>query len=213
MKYDAILFDVDGTLLDTSEGILLSLKQTLDRFGIDYSFLTEEDNSSFIGPPMELSLTKWFNLTGDKNTEVCSGYRKTYREDNIMLATPYEGIEQALDNLRNSGIALGVASYKKQDYLGKILEGFGMDKYFDVICGSDYTGKLTKADIINCCISGLKIEDKSRVLMIGDTTYDSSGAKEAGVDFAFARWGFGEVPEEDYVMCVDVPSDLAGALL
>lgn len=211
--YDVILFDVDGTLLDTSRGILMALEQTLDRYGVDYSFLTDKDRETFIGPPMELSLERWFDIKGEMNTEVCACYRKIYRDEHLMTAEPYKGIEKMLTDLKEAGLTLGVASYKKRDYLGKILEGFGLDKYFDVICGSDYTGKLTKSDIILNSIKKLNVEDKSKVLMVGDTTYDSEGARDAGVDFAFARWGFGEVPQKDYVMCVDLPSDFAGAIL
>ena len=211
--YDVILFDVDGTLLDTSRGILMSLEQTLERYGIDYGFLTEEDRRTFIGPPMELSLERWFGLKGEMNAEVCSSYRKIYREDNLMYADPYEGIEKALSDLKDAGVALGVASYKKQDYLLKILEGFGLDRYFSAICGSDYSGKLTKSDIINNCIESMDVKDKSRVLMLGDTVYDSDGARNAGVDFALACWGFGDVPEEDLVMRATDPEDLAEKII
>lgn len=210
--YDVILFDVDGTLLDTSRGILLSLEETLDKYGIDYSFLTAEDRETFIGPPMELSMERWFGIKGEMNADICAGYRKHYREVNLMTASPYEGIETMLDDLIDSGFTLGVASYKKQDYLMTILEGFGLDKYFKSICGSDYTGELTKADIIHNCLRELDVEDRSRVLMVGDTCYDSVGAVDAGVDFCFAGWGFGKICECDPVMSCERPADLPALL-
>lgn len=211
--YDVILFDVDGTLLDTSGGILLALEETLDCYGVDYSFLTDKDRETFIGPPMELSLERWFGIRGDKNTEVCSHYRKIYREEKLMVAEPYEGIVKMLTDLKEAGFTLGVASYKKSDYLGRILEGFGLDKYFDVISGSDYSGKLTKSDIIRSSLQTLNIEDKSRVLMVGDTSYDSEGAEGAGIDFCFAEWGFGKRSEVDAVLSAKTPKEIIGFLV
>lgn len=211
--YDVILFDVDGTLLDTSRGILVALEQTLDRYGVDYSFLTDKDRATFIGPPMELSLDRWFDIKGEMNTEVCACYRKIYREEHLMTAEPYEGIKKMLIDLKEAGLTLGVASYKKQDYLGKILEGFDLDKYFDVISGSDYSGKLTKSDIILNSMRDINVEDKSRVLMVGDTSYDSEGATGAGVDFCFAEWGFGKRSEVDAVMSAKTPKEITAYLV
>ncbi len=145
-RYEAVLFDVDGTLLDTSEGIVKSVKETIDHFGLPCP--PEEDLLKFIGPPIEWSFEGRCGVTGDKLKEVCGFFRDRYSNHNLLLAKPYDGIMDLLEYLKNKNIPIGIATYKKQDYAEKLLLATGFGNYTSHIFGSDYEGKLLKKDII-----------------------------------------------------------------
>lgn len=191
-KYDAVLFDVDGTLLETSEGIMKSLREMMEHFG--YPVPPDDELITFIGPPIEMSLENKLGLTGEENRTATMYFRDRYSNHNLMGAKLYPGIKELLDYLKSKNIPMAIATYKKQDYASKICLGFGFGEYTDYIYGSDYEGKLTKADIIDICIEKLGITDRKRILMVGDSRFDALGAQKAGVSFAGVSYGFGFGP-------------------
>ena len=212
-KYEAVLFDVDGTLLDTSEGIVKSVKETIEHF--DLKRLPDEDLLKFIGPPVEWSFEGRCGVTGDKLKEVTAYFRDRYSNHNLLLAKPYDGIFDLLDYLNKKGIPIGIATYKKQDYAEKLLIAMGFDRYTSHIFGSDYEGKLLKKDIIILCIDDLGVKDVKKVLMVGDSNHDANGAKLAGAPFAGVSFGFGfgkfggeDINEFEHVFYADHPMDM-----
>ena len=212
-RFEAVLFDLDGTLLDTSEGIVKSVKETIEHF--DLAMLPDEELLRFIGPPIEWSFEGKCGVKADKLSEVCNYFRDRYSNHNLLMAKPYEGIYDLLGYLNYKGIPLGIATYKKQDYAEKLLIAKGFDKYTSHINGSDYGGKLLKKDIIKMCIDSLGVGDVSRVLMVGDSNHDANGAKLAGAPFAGVSYGFGfgqfggeDINEFEHVIYVDKPLDL-----
>ena len=212
-RYEAVLFDVDGTLLDTSEGIVKSVKETIEHF--DLKRPPEEDLLKFIGPPIEWSFEGRCGVEGEALKEVCYYFRDRYSNHNLLLARPYDGIFELLDFLRDRNIPIGVATYKKQDYAEKLLLAMGFGEYTDHIFGSDYGGKLLKKDIIKMCIDSLGVGDSSKVLMVGDSSHDAGGAKLAGAPFAGVSFGFGfgdfggeDINEFEHVFYADHPMDM-----
>lgn len=212
-KYEAVLFDVDGTLLDTSEGIVKSVRQTIEHFG--FPELPEEDLLKFIGPPIEWSFEGRCGVTKDRLSEVTDYFRDIYSNKNLLLAKPYDGIYELLDFLKKNDIPIGIATYKKQDYAEKLLYAMHFNDYTEHIYGSDYEGKLLKSDIINLCIDSLGVSDHSKVLMVGDSKHDAKGAKVAGASFAGVSFGFGfgkfggeDINEYDHVFYADKALDL-----
>ena len=212
-NYDAVLFDLDGTLLDTSEGIVISVKETIEHF--DLKRLPDEEILKFIGPPIEWSFEGRCGVAKDKLIEVCLYFRDRYSNHNLLLAKPYDGIYDFLDYLRDNDIPIGIATYKKQDYAEKLLKATGFADYTDHIFGSDYEGKLLKKDIIKLCIDSLGAGDVSRVLMVGDSNHDANGAKLAGASFAGVSYGFGfgkfggeNIDEFEHVFYADHPMDM-----
>lgn len=190
-KYEAILFDLDGTLLDTCEGVLASVKDTIKHFG--FKELSYDELMTFNGPPMKQSLTKWFNLdneTADKATEY---FREQYKSVNLFKATIYPNVEETLITLKNTGLKLGVATYKRTDYAISILEHFGVAKYFDLIMGDTVGSKRTKADIIKLVSDTLS--DKS--LMIGDMESDYIASVKSKIDFIGLTYGYGFKSDEN----------------
>ncbi|MBO4636527.1 MAG: HAD-IA family hydrolase [Clostridiales bacterium] len=207
-EYKAVLFDVDGTLLDTSEGILVSIRETIEHFG--YEMLPQSELLKFIGPPIEWSFRDRLGLTGEAITEAAMYFRDRYSNHNLLLAKPYEGIPELLDFLKQKDIPVAIATYKKDDYAKKLLLHFGFGDYTDIIYGSDYEGKLRKCDIIELCIERLGISDRKKVLMVGDSKHDAEGAAKAGTSFAGVSFGFGfgdfggeDINDYEHVIYVD----------
>lgn len=189
MKYKLVIFDLDGTLLDTTEGILMSVKHTIKSFSLP--MLTDDELRTFIGPPIQLSLNKYYGLEGDKLQEMTDCFRAEYSTKHLLKAAPYEGIFQLMENLSANGIRCAVATYKREDYALKLLNHYGFNGYMDIMYGADNENKLKKKDIIIKCIESSGITDYRDVVMIGDTTHDSSGAFELGIDFIGVTYGFG----------------------
>lgn len=193
-KYKAVLFDLDGTLLDTSEGILSSVKYTIDVMG--FESINEDYFETFIGPPIQHTLQKIYHLDDATRDKAASVFREHYSTVDLCKAKLYDGVLETLSELKKYGIKIAVATYKREDYTTKLLDEFGISQFCDWIQGSDYAGKLTKADIIELCIQKLVV-DKSKVLMVGDTEHDLIGAKNAGVDFLAVTFGFSSVVKDD----------------
>ncbi|MCQ2467504.1 MAG: HAD hydrolase-like protein [Clostridia bacterium] len=216
-KYDiqAVLFDLDGTVLDTSAGIVRSIKDTIEHFGLKE--LPDSELYKFIGPPIEWSFEDKLGCTGEMNKKVSAYFRERYSNSNLLMATPYEGMFEFLKFLKDKGIPTGIATYKKDDYAKRLLCHFDFDKYCTTIHGSDYENKLTKADIIELCIQDMKVEDKSKVLMVGDSKHDATGASNIGTLFAGVSFGFGfgefggeDINDYEHIIYVDKMMDLAG---
>lgn len=188
-KYDLVIFDLDGTILDTSEGIISSIKHTIDIMGLEK--LSDEVIASFIGPPVQDSFARKCGLSGDALQKTVTVFRDYYKTSALFKASPYKGIYEVFQTLSDRKIQSAAATYKREDYAKALLEHFEFNKYTHNIHGGDAENKLRKNDIIDLCISDSKINDKSRIVMIGDTVHDAAGAEQAGIDFIGVTFGFG----------------------
>jgi phosphoglycolate phosphatase len=189
-----VLFDLDGTLLDTSAGILSSVRYTLER--LDIQQLPKKTLLKFVGPPIQCSLMQYVGLNEQQAQEGANIFRSYYKDYALYEASLYPGIHQLLTKLKDNGVKIGVATYKREDYAIDLLKHFGIADFCDVMHGADNENKLTKADIVSNCISELN-ESKSNVVLIGDTAHDAMGAYDAGVGFIAVTWGFGYHPQEE----------------
>lgn len=190
-KYNLIIFDLDGVLLNTSRGIICSVKYVIKK----YNLVKPNKNTlkNFIGPPIHNSLQKYCAVDADSATlqEMADCFRNRYKQHDLLKAKRYRGIVKLLQKLKYLGCKLCVATYKRQDYAIKILQAFGLDKYFDFICGADNLNKLTKLDIIQNCINKSKVNNLSKVVMIGDTSTDALAANQIPINFIGVSYGFG----------------------
>lgn len=186
---ETVIFDLDGTLMDTSEGLLMSIDDTINYFGLDD--LSIEKKRTFIGPPIIKSFKETYNLSDEKATEISNYFRDIYKNIYLYQAKVYDDIYELLDILKESGKKIAVATYKRDDYAKMILEYFNISQYCDFIQGADFENKLSKSDIVRICIDELKSSKISTVL-IGDSMNDLIGAKENDIDFIAVTYGFGK---------------------
>lgn len=189
-QYKLVIFDLDGTILNTTEGILLSIEHTIDKYNLPKP--SKEILCSFIGPPIQESFKKLYNLSDEKIQEMAIEFRKCYSDsDNLFKATPYEGIYVLFTRLKELGYQIAIATYKREDYALRLLEKFHFDDYTDIIFGGDNENKLKKKDIIGMCLNKAGVNNPNEAIMIGDTEHDANGAKELGMDFIAVTYGFG----------------------
>ncbi|MCR5687981.1 MAG: HAD hydrolase-like protein [Lachnospiraceae bacterium] len=193
-KYDAVIFDLDGTLLDTAEGVFSSVRYVIDKMGLRP--IDDEVLRTFIGPPMQRSFARVYGMDEEEAAAAAAHFRDRYKEGDVLLAKPYDGIFEAIDAMSSAGIKTAVATYKRQDYADSLLGHFGFDKACDAICGSDFEGKLTKKDIIINAMEKLGITDRQRAVMVGDSDNDAVGAAEIGMPFIGVTYGFGFADEK-----------------
>lgn len=190
----AVLFDLDGTLLDTSKGVVSSVKYTIKELG--FMMPSEEELESFIGPPIKNKMMEMYHLTEDEALKAMNTFRTHYAVSDLFKADVYDGLEKVLKDLRKEGYHLGVATYKREDMAQSLLKKKEISKYFDVIHGADAEGKLSKADVVNLCIRDLDVENHN-VIMIGDSSNDAVGAEKADTKFIGVTYGFGFKTKED----------------
>lgn len=196
-NFDAVLFDFDGTVADTGEGVFLCVRYAIDAHGLEQP--SDEDIRKFIGPPMIVSYhTLYPQLSDDEVQSLMQSYREKYAEVGLYKYKLYDGITELLKKLNENGIKTAVASSKPQEALENIIKVSGIDKYFDCIVGAyrNYTDS-DKATIVEEAIKRTGVTDKSRVLMVGDRKYDIVGAHKAGIACAAVLFGYGSQEEFD----------------
>ncbi|MCD7899176.1 MAG: HAD hydrolase-like protein [Bacteroides sp.] len=188
--YKLAIFDLDGTILDTTEGIIASVKYTIKRFG--FPTPNVDKLLSFIGPPIQESFALHYNIAGDQLQEMSNVFRDNYSSETLLQAKPYEGIYEVFEFLKDYKIQTAIATYKREDYALKLLKHFGFDKYTNIMFGADNENRLKKKDIILKCLHQTNLENSlNKCVMIGDTLHDANGAKSLNVDFIAVTYGFG----------------------
>lgn len=190
MRYNAVIFDFDGTICDTGEGILKSAKYALDAFGYktpdDYHVLT-----CFIGPPLLVTFQEEFGADANQSEELVKKFRERYTNTGLYESELYDGVKELLARLKDDGIKIGIASSKPQAYVEKLLEKFNVIKYFDSICAVSFTADCeTKASIISRCLAELDAKG-NETIVVGDRKFDIEGAKSNYIDSVAVLWGYG----------------------
>lgn len=187
-RHPLVIFDLDGTLIDSSEGIVHAVLETIEE--LDYEPLSEEFIESCIGPPIGDSIGSRVGYTPEQIKRFYEVFRPLYKTKYLMECTVYPGITELLKALRTRGIKTAIATNKREDYTKTLLDNLGLSENLDYIEAMDMEGKLKKADLIGNCISasGCSVKD---AVMVGDADSDLNAAKACGVDFIGVRYGFG----------------------
>lgn len=186
-----ILFDLDGTLTDSGEGIINCAILALQHFGLPIP--SREEMRVFVGPPLHETFVK-FGVPPDRADEAVAVYRSRYTTVGKFENHPYPGIEQMLSNLKAKGHSLLVATSKPEGLSIEILEKFGLAGYFDRICGASLDrSRSTKEDVIAYLLQQCGSADS--MIMVGDTAFDVLGAAAHGIPTIGVSWGYGQVTD------------------
>lgn len=195
MKYKYILFDLDGTLSRSAEGIRASLEYAINELGAPMPEL--DDYTLYIGPPL---IDTFMNIVGLDRERAETGselYRSYYSKHGKLMNRSYDGIGEVLRALRAAGKKLAVCTSKYEPFAKDIIEIIGLSKYFDAVCGSNLdSSRKDKKDLIPYAVQALggNIElDRKNVVLLGDTWFDARGAAENDVDFIGVTYGYGDV--------------------
>ncbi len=208
--YKYILFDLDGTLTDSFEGIAKCVQYALNAYGIKDEPL--ENLRVFIGPPLIESFMKYYGFSEENAVAATAKYRERFADTGIYENKVYDGVPQMLKNLKEHGYVLAIASSKPTIYVERILEYFHIREYFSSVMGSLLQGlRGKKNEVIQAVFEDLAITDKSQVLMVGDRLHDVEGAKLMGVDCMGVSYGYGgrtELEETGATYVVDTVEEL-----
>lgn len=193
-KYDVILFDLDGTLTDPAEGITNSVEYALNFYGIKVE--SKSELNCFIGPPLYASFEKYYGFSKEKAIEAVAKYREYFGTKGIFENRLFDGVKEFLEELKNNGFKIVLATSKPEVYALKILEHFDIERYFDCVVGSLLSGeRVDKADVINECLKRLKNINAKNCVMIGDREHDIIGAKKNNMDSIGVLFGYGDRKE------------------
>lgn len=215
--WTCILWDVDGTVVDASDGILRRLTIALEHFGKPAP--TREELVHWIGPPMFDSFQDNVGMTPAESTEAVAYYRTLGKADGYTTgAKLYPGIGELIAELGDAGIAQATASSKPENQVAALVEHFDLAPYLQAVVGAtpDERTLATKADIVAEALRRLEVagRDVSRPVLIGDRHHDVEGGATHGVPVIFVRWGFSWPHEsEGAAAVVETSAELRALLL
>ncbi len=207
--FSCILFDLDGTIVDSAPGITATLAYTFEKLGLPIP--TPSELVAYVGPPILDSFRDLAHFSTEQAHHALAIYRTRYLEHGVFDATVYPGIAQLLRTIDESGVPLSLATSKPEGPAKLILEHYGLLQYFDVITGaSEDEVRSAKADVVAEALVRLAAigADISRPVMVGDRSHDVHGAAAHHVPTIFVRWGYGSPAEE--VGTIGVAKDAAG---
>jgi len=191
MTKKTILFDLDGTLTDSGEGIINCVIYALERFGLPIP--PREALRYFVGPPLHESFIR-FGVPAEEAENAIKLYRSRYIPIGAYENTPYPGIRELLERLKSDGHKLYVATSKPEAMSIKILEHFDLAKYFTIICGATMdTSRSSKEAVIAYLLEQTGHADET--VMVGDTAFDVIGAKAHNIPTVGVAWGYGKVED------------------
>ncbi|MEH6794970.1 MAG: HAD-IA family hydrolase [Rhodococcus sp. (in: high G+C Gram-positive bacteria)] len=197
-----VLFDLDGTLTDSAPGIHAGFRHALA--SVEAPEPTEEQLSLVVGPPL-IDTLRGLGLDEDAAQRALAAYFQRYDERGWAENTAFDGIETVLTRLQDRGVRLGVATSQSERFAVRILDHFGLSRYFEFIGGASNDGtRRAKSDVIAHSLTNLGIDPvesadggTAGVIMIGDRDHDVHGAARFGIPTVYVEWGYGIDGESD----------------
>ncbi|MCM3615459.1 HAD hydrolase-like protein [Microbacterium enclense] len=191
--FSCVLWDVDGTLVDASEGILRRLTTTLNHFGRTPP--TRGELSRWIGPPMFESFQVNVGMTAEQAVEAVAFYRGLNKSEGYTVSAQlYPGVGDLVHELHAAGVPQSTASSKPEVQVVALMDHFGLAPALEATVGASLDERTlsSKADIVREALRRLEAAgaDTSRPVLIGDRHHDVEGGQDAGVPVIFVRWGF-----------------------
>jgi len=195
----AIIWDLDGTLVDSAPDLATALNAVLDKRG--FFTLTTEEVRTMIGNGVPKLVERGFNAVGVRpDAEQLAGLVAIFNEEYRACATdqthPYPGMVEVLEEVRGMNIPMGICTNKPEAFTRQILDGLGLDRYFSSVVGGDTTGaRKPDPEPVLACLRGL-VAEPALSLMIGDSVHDVHAARAAGVTVGVVPWGYRATPVE-----------------
>ncbi len=215
--YRYILFDLDGTLTDSREGIVRCVRETVQGYGDPVP--EEETLLRFIGPPLQDSFMRFCGYSPEKAAEAVERFRLLYEPSGQYENRPAPGMAEVMGRLKEKGYVLALASSKPENLCISICGRFGFTPHLSALVGSPLHGDWKKEDVIREVLRqlGLTERDLPQVLMVGDRKFDVHGARACGVDCAgvefFGYAPVGELEEAGAVTVAASPKELEEFIL
>ncbi len=195
MNYKNILFDLDGTLIDTKHGVLACAKKAL--IELNQPLPSEKRLDGFMGPPLEYCFTQVCGLSSVQTISAIKVFRRYYEGGGIYDAKVYDGIPELLKKLKDAGFRLGVATSKNQKFAGIVLRHCGISDYFDTVAGApdNIEVKWQKKDSVKKAMEAIAGANYQNTVLIGDRLFDAQGAQAAGIASIGVLFGYGTKDE------------------
>lgn len=213
--YRYILFDLDGTLTDSREGIVHCVRETILGYGDPVP--EEETLLRFIGPPLQDSFIRFCGYSAEKAAEAVERFRLVYEPVGQYENRAAPGMEAVMARLKVRGRVLALASSKPENLCVSICQRFGFTPHLTALVGSPPHGDWEKEDVVRETLRQLGVEDPAQALMVGDRKFDVLGARACGVDCAGVEFfGYappGELQEAGAVAVVKTPEELEKFIL
>ena len=194
-KYSVVLFDLDGTIVDSGEGVTNSVTYALNKFGITVD--DKKSLSKFIGPPLIYSFKTFYGFDEEKALTAIEYYREYYTAKGILEGYVYDGVENLFRDLKNAGMRLILATSKPEEFARRIMKNAHLDTYFEYMAGASMDEKTrnSKIEVIEYALKTANIDTPSEVVMVGDRFYDIEGAHHFGIDCIAVEYGYGNREE------------------
>ncbi len=191
-RYKIVLFDLDGTLSNSAEGVKIGITAALTQMNKPLPDLS--DYSKYVGPPLLTTFQGLCGLSEDEAHEAMELYRVDYEKRGKYENYLYDGLVELIDALKTGGSLTAVATSKYELFARWVIDYIGLGGRFDAICGATLDGRRKeKADIIRYACDTLGVEiSEDGVCLVGDTMFDAAGAKKAGCGFVGVTYGFGK---------------------
>mgnify|MGYP004665620031 CR=1 FL=1 len=211
MKYQHIFFDLDGTLTDSADGIVNSVRYALEKQGIVPP--AREQLLPFVGPPLLDSFHKYYGMDREQGMQAIKAYREYFTDRGWKENSVYEGIPDVLKQLKDAGAHLYIATSKPEPFAKRIAEYFDLAKYFDGIVGSTLDEKITKkSQVIDLVLAQIGEDYHGKTVMVGDREHDVNGAKENGLPCIGVLYGYGSREELEEAGAAGISETVEGLL-
>lgn len=189
---DYILFDFDGTICDTAEGITKCMQYGLSKMGIEAEL---KDLMCFAGPPLLDMLKQVYGMSDEDAAKTLEFYRERYAPIGWAECKPFDGMPELIRKLKAAGKTVAIATSKPRMFTENILKKFNMYEDFDLVCGSEFDGTRSKKwEVMEYALECLNITPE-QAIMVGDRKYDFIGSAKCGVKCIGVRFGYAEEGE------------------
>lgn len=213
---DIVLIDLDGTISDSSPGMLTGFRKVFDRFDMEQP--SDESIRRHFGPPLAVTWREVYGMTDEQIVVGLEVYREYYHDVGMFENNLYDGIPELIKDLHGDGVTLSTATSKPEFSASRIIEHFGLREYFTFIGAADLAGtRDDKSAVIAHTLENLQASSQTHsIVMMGDRRHDVEGAREHGIDTIGVLWGYGtaeELSTAGAIALAETPRDAGDLLL